>query len=905
MIRRLLAGLVLLAASARAQSGPFEADSYAVDHLVPPDGARIEVGGLGFLDDGRLVVSTRRGQVWIVENALDPDPRAARFRLFAEGLHEGLGLAVAGGEIYVLERTQLSRLRDTDRDGCADRTDVIANDWGVSGNYHEFAFGLPEGADGRFYATLNVAFLDPKWWHGKSPVPSRGWAIAIEPSGKVTPVAPGFRSPCGVGRNAEGDIFVTDNQGDWMPACGLFHLVEGRFYGHPASLDWTPEYRATGRLSTDTDPPERRRAPAAVWYPYDWSRSTGNLVPDTTGGCFGPFGGQLFVAELTNGLVMRTMLEKVRGEYQGAAVLFRRGVGSANRVAFAPDGTLFVGLTNRGWGGQKPDDGIARIRYTGVLPMEIESVRLVPGGFDVGFTRPVAGGAAVAPADIAVLQYGYDWFWEYGSPERRRTERRVTSACLSADRRRLTLAIEGLAPAMVARVTLPALPSEGGPALLHREFAYTVNQLVDGPVVDEHVARRVEPPTPRERWEEGALILSHGDALDSWVGAGWTTAKEIALDETERRRLAVTAFPPESRPESDKAESPARILVNTAAEKPGDLVSRWEFGDVSLHLEFMVPEKGNSGVYLMGRYEIQILDSFGKAKPGFGDCGGIYEGWGPENRFPGRPPAFNGCRKAGEWNSLSVHFIAPRFDAEGRKVSNARFARVMLNDVLLHENVEVENPTRGALPGPETPLGPLRLQGDHGPVAFRNISIRALGAGEDGPPFTPLFDGKSLDGFRISDGGTWTVVDGAIVGTGSRSHIFSPRGDYRNFEASARIRIADGGNSGFYVRAGFGSGWPQGYEAQINSTNRDPVKTGSLYGIAPVKAMLVAPDTWFRMRVRVCDEADGTRITIRVNDVVVVDHLDREHRHARGHIAFQQHHEGSKVEIRDLRIREL
>jgi hypothetical protein len=140
-----LSAVALLAALLPAQD---ESAYYTVDHLVPPDGERLEVGGLDFLPDGRLVCSTRRGQVWIAENPLAQDPRDARFTLFAEGLFEGLGLEVVDGEIYVLQRTELSKLLDTASDGRCDTIETVSNDWGSSGNYHEFAFGLPRGKDG-------------------------------------------------------------------------------------------------------------------------------------------------------------------------------------------------------------------------------------------------------------------------------------------------------------------------------------------------------------------------------------------------------------------------------------------------------------------------------------------------------------------------------------------------------------------------------------------------------------------------------------------------------------------------------------------------------------------------------------------------------------------------------------
>jgi len=168
--------------------------------------------------------------------------------------------------------------------------------------------------------------------------------------------------------------------------------------------------------------------------------------------------------------------------------------------------------------------------------------------------------------------------------------------------------------------------------------------------------------------------------------------------------------------------------VNGASGVTAHLVSSQEFGDVQAHVEFLIPQGSNSGVYFQGRYEIQILDSFGVKEPGFSDCGGIYQRWddsAPEGSkgFEGRSPAQNASRPAGEWQRFDVVFRAPRFDGSGKKTANACFAKVFLNGVLIHENQEVTGPTRAALFGDEAPLGPLMLQGDHGPVAFRNIRL--------------------------------------------------------------------------------------------------------------------------------------------------------------------------------------
>jgi len=913
-----------------------EAASYAVDYLAPPDGSVLEIGGLDFLSDGRLAVSTRRGQVWLIENPLAADPADARFTVFAEGLDEGLGLKVLPGvsqdglsedALYVLQRGELSRLRDLDDDGTCDVIETVTNSWGLSGNYHEFAFGLPADDQGRLYFTLNVAFGDPRWWIGQSLLPYRGWCLRADPrTGAVEPLASGLRSPCGLGRTQAGDLFITDNQGDWVPACPIYHLKEGAFYSHPAPLVWTDEYRAAGARPSDSVPPPVPRTPPAVWLPYKWSRSAGNLVEDDTGGRFGPFGGQLLVAELTNGMVLRCQLERVRGEWQGAVWPLRQRVGSLVRVLFAPDGTLFGGMTNRGWGGLPPADGLCRIRWTGKVPMEAQTVHLLQDGFDIAFTEPVAADCALTPANATLTQYDYDWWWEYGSPERRTTKLEVSDLSLSPDR--LTLTVHApLQAAMMARLALSGVRGASGAPLLHEEFAYTINQLPEGPPTDEMIAKVAEPPPPRELGMEGWLRLTFLDALDLWHSAGWSLV-DADMDQREPTRFLVVAGTGALiNTPHDVADAPRSGPPGAA---PTDFTSRPVFGEGRYHIEYMLPEAGRTTVWLMGRYGIDLPDPHHAAEAAVGPAGTRHGAVLAPDGDAEVPPALNGSLGPGQWHELDIVLTPPRFDATGRKTANARIERVLLNDVLLHEGIELSGPSLGAplADQPEAAGGPLVLAGTRGPVALRQLMVRPVPV-PDEAGWVPLFNGQDLGGWRVATeaadddaplppGTTftaatgeaaettgWSVEDGLLVGRGPPSHLFSPRGDFHDLELRASLRISDKGNSGLYVRTAFGPGWPAGYEAQVNSSSDDPQKTGSLYGLAPVAVSLVGPGTWFDYQVRCRDEPGGTHVTIAVNGIVITDFVDAERRHAAGHVALQQHNDGSVVEVRRLEVREI
>lgn len=219
--------------------------------------------------------------------------------------------------------------------------------------------------------------------------------------------------------------------------------------------------------------------------------------------------------------------------------------------------------------------------------------------------------------------------------------------------------------------------------------------------------------------EEFKLI--QGDAMDGWKKPTnkWMTVGETFKSAENEKLLG--------------SKSGSGVILNGPDGKTSNLVSEAEFGDVEAHIEWMVPKGSNSGVYFMGRYEVQVFDSFGVKEPHYSDAGGIYQRWdskrgaGKEG-YEGHSPKVNASKAPGEWQSFDVIFRAPRFDAEGKKTENAKFIKVVFNGEVVHENVEVTGTTRSGLweSGPEKPLGPIMLQGDHGPVAYRNITIKKV-----------------------------------------------------------------------------------------------------------------------------------------------------------------------------------
>jgi hypothetical protein len=217
--------------------------------------------------------------------------------------------------------------------------------------------------------------------------------------------------------------------------------------------------------------------------------------------------------------------------------------------------------------------------------------------------------------------------------------------------------------------------------------------------------------------EDSRVSLFNGRNVEGWrpPTGEWQAAQAVALDAAEAKRLAIT--PGEG------------VLVNGAPGRTVNLITVAEFGDVAAHIEFCLPAKSNSGVYFMGRYEVQVYDSFGVIKdqyPGI-ECGGLYPRWDDaKHEYEGHSPRVNASRPPGQWQTFDVVFRAPRFDANGRKIANAKFVKVVHNGQLIHEQVEITGPTRAAHWNDERPTGPLLLQGDHGPVAYRNLWLKPV-----------------------------------------------------------------------------------------------------------------------------------------------------------------------------------
>jgi hypothetical protein len=468
-------------------------DGYSVETLanseVGPD-TELEAGGVNARQDGTIVVTTRGGEVWSY------DPSGEAWTRMTDSLHQTLGAWTEGDseDIWVVQKPELTRLVDDSDAPGIDMYETVYDDFGISGDYHEFAFGPVRDSEGNFYINLNLGA------QGGGPLtgvmiysaPYRGWVHKIGPDGEGEPFASGLRSPTGIGINEDDELFYSDNQGDWVPVCHISHVEEGEFYGHPHSLgprDDFPDYQQLD----DVDKSEfwDARKPPVAWIPYGHSNSTGGVTFDEQGN-FGPFQGQAFYGDQSNANLGRLFMEEVNGSYQGAVFPFT-DVGDLQcgtiREEFSQDGSsLYVGQTARGWGGQGGEPyGLQRVVYDGeTTPFEMQSIEIMPSGFRVNFTKPAETSAAGDPSNWDLSHWTYNYYSNYGSGRVRESSVSVSNAEVIEGGSAVELELPSVGPndsgsdevlGRVYEISPNGISAQDGSSIDHPVGWYTVNDV--------------------------------------------------------------------------------------------------------------------------------------------------------------------------------------------------------------------------------------------------------------------------------------------------------------------------------------------------------------------------------------------------------------------------------------------
>ena len=463
----------------------------AVTNTAPPtvttnNGFRIEqlqtqnpkletspITGLDFLPNGDLVFCTARGEVFIRNEPADA-PGTNILHRFARGLMEPAGLRVLSGEIFVAQKCELTRLRDTDGDGEADLFECVSQAWGFTGGARQFATGPVADKEGRLHV-----FLDGRG--ARWEVPFRGWDARLSRAGKdFEGWASGFLAPGGA-LAMNGGVFVTDNAGPWVPAAKLIHVQESKFQGNPATQPAPQEQFKEPKEFT----------PPAVWFPSRLAKQVAGVTvaPES----WGAFAGQLLVAD-GEGALLRVQLEQVNGEWQGttwplldvAAEIRRRTpsaspsapnppthLGGYTRAAFAADGQLWLGGAG----------GLSRIRPAGPIPFTVKSVKTLAGGYELTFTEPVNPASASQPASYEIAQFNYRHTVAPGAEHDfegtagRSSALKVTAANVAADGLSVRLTLPGLRAGFVTSVRAAGLRSAIAQPLRNDTFFHTLNQV--------------------------------------------------------------------------------------------------------------------------------------------------------------------------------------------------------------------------------------------------------------------------------------------------------------------------------------------------------------------------------------------------------------------------------------------
>ncbi len=535
-----------------------------------PDDFFPKVGGMDFLSNGTLVISTwdPAGAVYLLSQVSTGDPSKIKVKQIASGLAEPLGLKVLNDTIYVLQKQELTRLIDTNGDQIIDEYQCVNNNWPTSANFHEFAFGLA-GKDGDLFATLAIA-IQPGGASGLNQKSSRGHVVRFDlPSGELSYMASGLRTPNGIGLGVEDEIFVADNQGDWLPSSKILHVRQGDFFGSRAV-----DFKGTATLM---------EKPPLVWLPQDEignSPSTPLEIKD------GPYVGQMIHGEVTHGGIKRVFVEKINGEYQGVVFRFIQGLeAGVNRMVWGPDGGLYVGGIGSTGNWQQTDKlwyGLQRLKYNQKPTFEMLAVRAKSNGVEIEFTEPLREGDGWNTADWEVRQWRYVPTIEYGGPKVDPVVLKVVAASVSPDRKKVSLQLAGMKAGHVVYIHMnDRYISDASLPLWSTEAWYTMNQLpVNDPVVLLPPPVVLQNTLTENEKSAGWKLLFDGSTTQGWQNFRKTTIGSSWIIEDGSLMLDARRHPD----------------GHWQVPDGGDIVTTDVYENFEFNIEWKISACGNSGI---------------------------------------------------------------------------------------------------------------------------------------------------------------------------------------------------------------------------------------------------------------------------------------------------------------------
>ncbi|WP_448248932.1 DUF7133 domain-containing protein [Thalassotalea agariperforans] len=477
-------------------------DYYDIERVDYPKTIDPQISGLSALKDGRIALTTISGDVVLYH------PKKQTWQTFATGLHQPLGIVQESENTFVvMQMPELTRLIDKNNDGKADLYQTVYSDFGMTGNYHEFAFGPAVDSKGNYYISLNVAsnfnginqyirgqysdMCPPenkmRQWHDFkqwldgfrknvtrmfSCVPYRGWILKISPDGSAEPFASGFRSPAGIYIDPQDKLWVTDNQGDWIGTSPLHQINQGDFAGHPASLHWQKNWKIKHQDVTAKDLINIRKPAAALFPQGELANSPTQPLATVKPELFGLPEGELIIGDMNINNLIRFLPDPQTGLMQGTLIPFISGdeLGIGNfRLDFSPEGDLWVGKVHLGWAG---DEGLLKISKKTNDIFIVNKVILLSDGFEISFNQPLSQ----LPETINITKHRYHYHANYGS-EKADLQKIQAQDLNLINNKTLKVSVPKLTAGYLYTIDLPNVTDKNNNPLMGHVLRYNLNKL--------------------------------------------------------------------------------------------------------------------------------------------------------------------------------------------------------------------------------------------------------------------------------------------------------------------------------------------------------------------------------------------------------------------------------------------
>ncbi|HVK20951.1 MAG TPA: family 16 glycoside hydrolase [Actinokineospora sp.] len=860
--------------------------SYTLTNLRPT-GFEPQVSAMDWLPDGRLAIATwggsqqSLGEVYLLGNVTGAtSPSQVTTKKVASGLREPMGIKYVDGKLYLSEKHRLVELTDTNGDEVTDTYRTVAN-FPLGTNYHEFAFGLLY-KDGKFYLNLAVA-IDGSDGSSVNPQPNnqRGTTIEVnKDTGAIKHIAGGLRTPNGIAWGPEGDIFVTDNQGAWLPSSKLLHIKQDRFFNHfinPQGI-------------FDTKPVTQ----PVLWLPQNEIANSPSTPLYLTQGTYA---GQMLFGDVTYGGIQRAYLEKVNGEYQGAVFRLTQGLESGiNRISLGPDGAIYTGGIGHGGNWGQPGKlryGLQKLTPNATSTFDILAMRAVDGGFEFEYTQPLSAATATnLAAKYKASQWRYVPTVAYGGPKIDEEQLTVTSATLSADAKKVTVKFAGLTPGRVVYVRSPQpFSSASGQPLWSTEAWYTLNNTVNSGTTYEAESAALGGSavvnTDHVGYTGSGFVAGYGTAGASTT---FTVQAATAGTHTVNLRYSNGGYP-------TVGTKMASLYVNGIKIRQVPLAPTANWDTWATKIESVTLNAGVNTIaykYDAGDAGAFNLDSLTVAKPlvheaeyaALSGGAGIntdhlgYSGTGFVDRYAlGATTTFTVQAASAGVHNVGLRYSNGPYPAAGTKtvsvyVNGTKVKQVRLADTGTWDNWAIQTEALTLKAGTNT----IAYKYDSGDSGVINLDYITVSPAQR----VTLFDGANLAAWELRAGGAanWPVSGGSMESLGGDIRTKQSFGDFKLHAEwleptyPPEVTGQQRGNSGVYLQ--------DRYEVQVLDSYGDATlaadEAGAIYNKrAPSQNLATGPNTWqtYDITFRAARytsagvKVDNARVTVVWNGVVV------------------------------------